>query len=95
MTPIDISILGSAALYGVVFFAYAAYCAYRTPPDIGVPAPPPVKPPPPLQGASLLAVPLDPSTARALAQLCDEHDATPEQIVRRRVRVQALAEMGQ
>ena len=96
MTPIDISILGSAALYGVVFFAYAAYCAYRTPPDIGVPAPPPVKPPPPLQGASVLAVPFDPATARALALLAENHpDLDGVQIVRRRVRVQALAEMGQ
>jgi hypothetical protein len=53
-----------------------------------------VKPPPPIQGASVLAVPFDPATAKALAQLCAEHDATPEQIVRRCVRVQARAECG-
>jgi hypothetical protein len=86
--------LTSAALYGVLYLALIHRCVQRTPPDIGLTAPPPVKPPPPIQGASVLAVPFDPATAKALAQLCAEHDATPEQIVRRCVRVQAAQEMG-
>ena len=89
------------ALAFASFALYAPWWAltYRRvirflPPDIGLTPPPPVNPQPHLRGASLLAVPLDPATARALAQLCDEHDATPEQIVRRCVRLQARAECG-
>jgi hypothetical protein len=44
----------------------------------------------------VLAVPFDPATARALALLAENHpDLDGVQIVRRCVRVQALAEMGQ
>ena len=41
----------------------------RIPPDIGIPAPPPGRPRPYIQGASMLVVPLDPATAEAVRKL--------------------------
>lgn len=68
MTPLAYTAL-TAALYLTLLLIFVARIVARIPPDIGIPAPPPVRPRPYIQGASMLVVPLDPATAEAVRKL--------------------------
>lgn len=67
----DLPILAAilAALYLTLLLLVVARIVARIPPDIGIPAPPPVRRRPYIQGASMLVVPLDPATAEAVRKL--------------------------
>jgi len=58
-----------AALYLTLYLLVIGRIVARIPPDIGIPAPPPGRPRPYIQGASMLVVPLDPATAEAVRKL--------------------------
>lgn len=68
MTPLAYTAL-TAALYLTIHLLVVARAIARIPPDIGIPAPPPGRPRPYIQGASMLVVPLDPATAEAVRKL--------------------------
>lgn len=68
MTPLDYTAL-TAAVYLTIHLLVVARAIARIPPDIGIPAPPPGRPRPYIQGASMLVVPLDPATAEAVRKL--------------------------
>ena len=68
MTPLAYTAL-TAAVYLTLLLLVVARIVARIPPDIGIPAPPPARPRPYIQGASMLVVPLDPATAEAVRKL--------------------------
>ena len=68
MTPLAYTAL-TAAVYLTLHLLVVARAIARVPPDIGIPAPPPGRPRPYIQGASMLVVPLDPATAEAVRKL--------------------------
>jgi len=68
MTPLAYTAL-TAAVYLTIHLLVVARAIARIPPDIGIPAPPPGRPRPYIQGASMLVVPLDPATAEAVRKL--------------------------
>lgn len=69
MTDLPILAAVLAALYLTLLLLAVARIVARIPPDLGIPAPPPGRPRPYLQGASMLVVPLDPATAEAVRKL--------------------------
>ena len=68
MTDLPIIVV-LAALYLTLYLLVIGRIVARIPPDIGIPAPPPGRPRPYIQGASMLVVPLDPAAAAALRKL--------------------------
>ena len=68
MTPLAYTAL-TAAVYLTLLLLAVGRIVARIPPDIGIPAPPPGRPRPYIQGASMLVVPLDPATAEAVRKL--------------------------
>ena len=68
MTPLAYTAL-TAAVYLTLLLVVVARIVARIPPDIGIPAPPPGRPRPDIQGASMRVVPLDPATAEAVRKL--------------------------
>ena len=68
MTPLAYTAL-TAAVYLTLLLLAVGRIVARIPPDIGISPPPPGRPRPDIQGASMLVVPLDPATAEAVRKL--------------------------